>query len=104
MSSYTHIEKYIYIPVPLGFTEWGKWQEKFRVGNISAVKEKMKNLISKWQFNCTNMYGSESKERDIINECFERSTMRNTDLLKQRLNEKNPLPQNPGLCFVAIQR
>jgi len=30
------------------------------------------------------MYGSESKERDTINECFQESTMRTTDLLKHR--------------------
>lgn len=92
LSSYMHSEIYIYIPVPLEFTETGKPQEKFGGGNISAVKEKMKNLIPKWQFHCINMYGSESKETDIINECFERSTMSNTGLIKQRLNEKNHLP------------
>lgn len=64
----------------------------------------MKNLVSKWQFNCTNMYGSESKEKDTINEWFEISTIRNTVLLKQRLSKKNILLPNPGLSFVVIQQ
>lgn len=55
----------------------------------------MKNLISNWQFNSTNTYGSESKERDTINEWFERSTISNTDLLKQRFNEKKSSPPKP---------
>lgn len=40
LSFYTHIEIYIYMHVPLEVAKWRKPQEKFGVGNISAVKEK----------------------------------------------------------------
>lgn len=39
LSSQVHTEIYIYIAVPLEFT-----QEKPGVGNISAVKQNMKNI------------------------------------------------------------
>lgn len=46
----------------------------------------------------------DSVSKDIINECFEKSIINSTDILRQLLNFKNSLPQNPGPSFVEVQQ
>lgn len=51
--------------------------------NVNLMAQKMQDSVSK----------------DFINECFEKSIINSTDILRQLLNFKNSLPQNSGLSL-----